>query len=517
MIKNKYILILLLTFICTIQIHAMDFAPNLSKKTLPYDSLIAKANQADENADSILYYSRLALPLASNEIEQAEVFKSIGKGYIIQDSPDSGFYYLNEARKIFVEKKDNNGLARTYDNFGKAFAIYHNYEKAKFYYLKALHLTSEKLKVSPFILYLYNCLADADDILGNYSSAHVYLDYIDSAYSYKFKKDYRYYKSKITRSQIYTDEGKFEKALNVLNKMLDSIDKIKNAENRLELYLEIYHQQGILYYYMSDVNQSIAVYEKGMDISKSANDSLEFGKNLLAFYILNDENQKATHLANTLIHHPKDKAQHQAELFVILLNYTEALNNLDSTQKAKEVYYQAKNIIDKAKYYYFINDLNSVMKSINKDESLEMYKEINDYIPLLIERTQSYDTENKSNGERLLQTIHIADTEIAMRDARIRSRNQLIIVISIAFLLLLGAVLIIAQKHRKVKALNKSLQDSYNLLTGEINMELRVIVQKIFDLDRDLNKLLPVKIEFESHFEGLINKIKNLLKLLDKK
>jgi hypothetical protein len=135
----------------------------------------------------------------------------------------------------------------------------------------------------------------------------------------------------------------------------------------------------------------------------------------------------------------------------------------------------------------------------------------------LIEKANSYDTENKSNGERLLQTIQIADTEITLRDERIRHRNQLIIVISIALLLLLIATLIIARKHRKVKALNKSLQDSYNLLTGEINMELRVIVQKVFDLDRDLNKLLPVKTEFENHFEELINKIKNLLKLLDKK
>lgn len=497
--SKLFILILLIS--ATANLSAVDFTFWKSDNVSESYRLYRKSyDYFYKDTDSSEKYARQSLREANSAIDKAWAMDQIGKNLIVTNRTDSGFIFLNKARKIFLTEKYRPGLISIYIDFGTAFKKYGNLYEARKYYNKAFNLKSEKLEVDNELAKIYYALFSIESKLGNTRECKKYLAGLDSLYTV-LEKDERYYSFQIDKAVILRYAGKYDEAIEFLERIKE------NSKISSNTALGILSEMGFIYYYKGEINKAISIYEEGLSKSKSISDSIDLMGNLIGFYILNDENEKAI----SAYFQYNNKLINNNDRLNFNINYAEALENLDSNAKAKKIYYEIKQGIDKSESFQKLEYLDELMRLVNRKDSVYMYKELLDYLPILIRKSEGTKKVNQEKESQLLKTILIADEEISARELIIKQRTMFLTIVLSLLTVIILAFILFFREHQKVKSLNQSIQKSYNILTQEINGEMRLIIQQVLELDREMQDFLPEKNDIKEAFDELLNNIMRIL------
>lgn len=509
--KNKHILLLAAIFFMAQDIASMDLI-RLSPEGNPvYDSLYSiSVDFQDENTDSLMYYAESALTQAKSKIDSGWALIQIGKAYLIQGKSDSGFDYLNEARKIFLDEDDLAGLVSIYTTFGKAFSLYDNFDMAKKYYTKALYLKADELHADRELAVITFNLADVELRRNNLHRAEMYLNQLDSLYAGELKRDELFFKTKMANVDFLIMSEQIEKA----EKILLELSKKENVPQKIKS--DIYFSIGNLEYRKGNIEKAIEAIEEYLLNANSSKDSAETANNLLAFKILAGKDKEAIELYHKII----QIKTVQTDKIPCMINYAEALANLDSLNKARRVY---EGIVDEMKdteSYRFVDYLPGLIDLIYKDDKedkAEKYIDLAGFLPILNRKIEDKKAVRKAKSDKMMQLILLSDKEIEEREKRISAQKQTILTTVIGAILLFFAFLFALIEYRKAKRYNRTLEEGYRLMVEEASSRVRLLVQHIFDLDKEVPAIPAISARLKNDVKKVLDQFEELFKLLKNK
>ncbi len=190
--------------------------------------------------DSSLVYNKIALSESEShnfkEIS-GRVLNTIGVTYWKWSKYDKALEYYIRSLKIKEAVGDNSGAALALANIGKVYEEWSRYNMALKYYLDAYRMANESEQANSIAYSLHN-LGNLYYETVSFDSAKYYYNLSMQEYN-SFDPEVGIILNVMKLGEIELIEGNYEKALEYLEKALDSAEKTDNKERRSELNLRI--------------------------------------------------------------------------------------------------------------------------------------------------------------------------------------------------------------------------------------------------------------------------------------
>jgi serine phosphatase RsbU (regulator of sigma subunit) len=270
------------TFLFFLSVNA--FAQRSSSgDSLTIDLLLDKSRDFEQvNADSSLYYANEAytrsIELKSTYLQAASVLQLAVVSFNIADYKKATVYYKEG---ISLSEKTNNKqlLARALNGFANMFANQKQFDQAYEYFQRALALSRElndTRKVSVILMNLANIEYDKAYHNGDFTKVNL-----------AYKEAYEWAVLSKDTSQVvtclgnwglsYSDEGKFDLALEKLN---TAIELATRLENKADLVFLFYYK-GRTFSLMDQNQKALVEYNKSMELAREFKDMDFIAENYL--------------------------------------------------------------------------------------------------------------------------------------------------------------------------------------------------------------------------------------------
>ena len=250
---------------CVLIGHAQDSSLNNLKDMMNWLEL-----HVDSTKDStqLGHNSRLAIKLSkqlNDENSLGQSYRYLAVYHKEYSKLDSAQYYLNKAKELYINRKNQQKLAETYLEFKALYSAQADYNKAKSFVYKALEIYEETKNQKG----IAQCYANIGDLLyyeNNYNEAVKYCDKAiliqkeidakeDLALTFNFK----------AKNQLFTGFD-LDSALESINASVSLYEEI--GETGIPMMASI-NWRGNVYKYMERYDDAIADYQANFDNSKA--------------------------------------------------------------------------------------------------------------------------------------------------------------------------------------------------------------------------------------------------------
>ncbi len=285
--------------------------------------------------------------------------------------------------------KDNYTLGLFYNGIGQGYVLFEEFEIAKEYYLKGIHLV-EKINQTNGVVYsvLHHNLSIAYQEMGNNSEA---LQYSQKALEIERANGNQSYISMNSLALLYSKLEQKEKAIELL---LEGIDLADKNEKALQIHREIFRLN------LAQIYIDVEQFEKADSIFKrfQAFTLKEYGKkhqyyahainSLGSSYLSQNRNEEALHLVMESLEIAKEVYGETHSTYGIRLNNVGAVNiklgnyqqAIQYLEPAKDVFAQVYGVL----HHEYLAPLKHLALSYQKlgdiEKAKEIYQEVTDNI-----------------------------------------------------------------------------------------------------------------------------------------
>ena len=503
----KKFIIILLCLVFAVRVYGGSFfnkTPVANKQLDSLCSLVETHLDVGGDIDSAMCISRTMSKYAISFYDSLIVKEMLGKSMVAQRDCDSGFIYLNEARKYYLIEKQMDKVAEMYYYFAYGAINQNNLVLGKEYLTRALEYNSFTIENNDLLVNIYEQFFWVEICLVDNAKSAEYQRILDSLYANR-TKDRAYYKIILDRVTGIVKSGKFESAESYLDSLLPKI------EDDSYLYALWLYKKTWINELRGDYQTALELCQESYKLVDSTNNADIVGSNLMRYYLLNNEKKKGINTYFDI------KSQPYSTDYSVMLeaNYIYALIESDSMEKAKIIYSEVLEALKSGVDLHLLPGVIGLMYELNPHDSLFLYKELLDLYPDVISQASKNKKSDQSLASSLNNMILTADREIEAREAKIKMRTHYLVVVGILSIIILFAAFIIYRAYRKVKKINRTLKKSQELLSQEINSELRILIQKVIHMD---NEYAPIRIgkgKISYNFRDMIKSIKELLRVVE--
>lgn len=409
-----------------------------------------------------------------DKYKQAQCYNNMGAANCDLGNYNIAYNCYNKSLKIYrgfikssdtkIKKYAQEGISNCYGNMGNVYLYQGIYDKALFYYLKALKI-NEELGNKERISHSYNNIGIVHYDQGNFDLALEYL--------YKGLKLYQELNNKSGISSCYTnmgnvyaDKGDIEKAMDCYNKSL----KINEELNDLDGLSQCYINLGLINSENGSYNEALKYYLKAQKIVEEIGD--QNGQTLVYVSIATLHILLADSVSKTIT----DKTNHLKESVVFGLKSFNLALEIKATPRQNEA---AKTLMQA---YKKLGNMNEAFKYseifiATKDS---MFKE---------EKTKAMaGAEAKWQNEKKQQQIELQKTELSKQNIEIKRKKFQRNAFVIGFLLLFLLAIFILRSFLIKKKANRLLVEK-NIEISQQKEEITTQAEQLETTNRELEKL----------------------------
>lgn len=413
----------------------------------------------NSNLDSMLWAGKEGLKLSekSNYTRgKAKNYNIIGIYYAYQSRYDSAAKYFESALGIFEQLNDTSGISSQLNNIGEIYRLMGDYDKTISYYFKSLKI-EESLKNDPGIAISLNNI-------GSF--------YINNQPNLKKAKSYLLQGLKVFErikdnngqamvygnlGELFRHEEKYDSAVVALSKAVALDSAVQNLHGLSSDYINL----GNVYHLMHRTDEAIKTYERSYQLSK------EIGELQLQCISLNN-------IGAVLIERGNNIEDLKKAIEVTQKSYALAveIDGPDEKRKALRNFADGYEKLGDAKLALtYFRQWQSINDSIFSAEKNEKITEIE----------TRYQTEKKEQENSKLKA------ENATKDLELSRKNNFLLTLAIAIILLLAGGLIFYQRYkaRKEKELStaiiKEREEGLKAVFDATEQERRRIAKDLHD------------------------------------
>lgn len=389
---------------------------------------------------------------------------------------------------------NKNLKSKLYLELGNAYFDLQNYDKAIFYYKKALDEATDDIHKGKAAVNLSYSYVDKDQKDKALKYAHMALRIADETHDEKLKS-----LSLQALSKIYFFYGDLDKSAELIKEVL----KIQEKQHDSLGMSASYSNLGIIYYHNKKYREAFNTTLKSFEIDKTRKDKsfLAVSYNNLGAYgtMLNMDSDTIISWYNKAIEIKKKKGvPYVDELINIAYVYTKD-NEFDKAKKLlKKALSLSKTVSQKKSVYDYYMDLALKEKDIDK---------INEYLSKrdsIIKELQKIKNEEKV---RLLQQnykLNLQKAQLENKEAKLK--KNIFLYTSLILILILSIIIAaLAYVNKNLKFKQEKMQLQQKLLSAQLNPHF--IFNSLTALQNSLIRETPLRaITYLSRFAKLIRK-----------
>jgi hypothetical protein len=458
--------------------------------------------------DSALNWVNNELNIKHTKIERAWLCEAKGWVYYSKGKYDSSFYYFMDARNIFLEQKSMRGMCAVNQHFASYFMRHRYFKKALDYNKLALeYKQSETDEINEHIP-IYNKILLLNYHLERFESVDSVMSRIDSLYKI-IPKDNDYVRTLIYYSYSFRARGDFVKEEEVLARALELTSTIDVSRTRKYFVI---HQLAESYFAQGKFQEAIEIAELNEEnISGGASKYMHY--NTYSKYLNLAGNPKR---AVDVFHKYRLGENNPINPVESKIDYASALIELDSVEKAKVIYAEVIDLLKKTEREYELSYISDLLKKINTNNDVTLAYEL---IGFLSEELLSAEAKNKEldpYSDLLLGNVLSVREEMASYSKRISTYHGFLLIVGVLLVVLLVMIIKSVRERRKLNRISKSLRYGYEVLTQQVNNELRVLTHKALAFDKEAAFRENAKEYFKEEIIKITRSIKNLIDVMNK-
>ncbi len=507
-INLKSIIVFILMFASLSISFAQISYPPFSTKT-NIDSIYNKVRYSTKlSPDSALKYVNSHIEIIDNREELAWLYEAKGWTYYNQNQYDSSFYYFVQARNIFSDENNMRGMSAINRHFTSFFMKHGYLNKALEYNMLAFEYNKKESNDLTEYVPFYNIMIVVNYKLDNFDKVEEIKNTIDSIYKI-IPKDENYVRALIYYSYSCRNREDFEKEALVLSQAYDLVKKIGSSST---IMYSLMYQLAENYYNQGKIAEAIEITRENKknisDISTKYTYYDRYAKYLIAAAKF-DEAINIYHSQGLLTNNP-------VNLIECKINYAKALSVLDSSEKVRIVY---SEILDELKFTdreYALSYINKILYKIKKEKDIEMAYKVIDFLSDELMSQQLKNKDLDPYSDLLMKKVLTIDEEMAHYDRLISIYHVLLIIVGILFVFLIILIIRSVRERIKLYKILYSLKYGYELLTNQVNNELRVLTHKALAFDKEVTFRENAKEYFKEEIIKITRSIKKLVEIMNK-